>query len=325
MKIYTAPMAGITDYSFRKIIEKFDPDFMFTEMVNANLLNRKDDTTISELLKCDNKEKTGTQIFGGDKDELISGILKLKNFGFTKININMGCPQPKIIKNGAGSALLENSELVELILLETQNIDAEISIKIRVGYKDFENPEIFLDLANKYNLDFICVHGRTQRQMYSGTANWEIVKKLSKIPRKVEFFGNGDLFEPAEIKKKIQTSNLDGIMLSRGIIGNPWLISQTREFLQTGKIKTIQTFDETKSIVLEHLQNISENKGEIKAVLEINKFLRPYFKKFWEEDLDKNSRIVTIENYSDENLKSKIDKVILEKEILEKTRIIEML
>ena len=325
MKIYTAPIAGITDYSFRKIIEKFDPDFMFTEMVNANLLNREDDTTISELLKCDNKEKTGTQIFGGDKDELISGILKLKNFGFTKININMGCPQPKIIKNGAGSALLENSELVELILLETQNIDAEISIKIRVGYKDFENPEIFLDLANKYNLDFICVHGRTQRQMYSGTANWEIVKKLSKIPRKVEFFGNGDLFEPAEIKKKIQTSNLDGIMLSRGIIGNPWLISQTREFLQTGKIKTIQTFDETKSIVLEHLQNISENKGEIKAVLEINKFLRPYFKKFWEKDLDKNSRIVTIENYYDENLKSKIDKVILEKEILEKIRIIEML
>ena len=114
-------------------------------------------------------------------------------------------------------------------------------------------------------------------------------------------------------------------MLSRGIIGNPWLISQTREFLQTGKIKTIQTFDETKSIVLEHLQNISENKGEIKAVLEINKFLHPYFKQFWEKNLDKNSRIVTIENYYDENLKSKIDKVILEKEILEKIRIIEML
>ena len=325
MKIYTAPMAGITDYSFRKILKKFEPDFLFTEMVNANLLNREDDVTINELLKCDNKEKIGTQIFGGDKDELISGILKLKNFGFTKININMGCPQPKIIKNGAGSALLENSELVELILLEMQNIDVKISIKIRVGYKDFENPEIFLDLANKYNLDFICVHGRTQRQMYSGTANWEIVKKLSKIPRKVEFFGNGDLFEPAEIKKKIQNSNLDGIMLSRGIIGNPWLIAQTREVLQTKKIKTIQTFDETKSIVLEHLQNIVENKGEIKAALEINKFLRPYFKKFWEKNLEKNSEIVTIENYYDENLKSKIDKIVLETRILEKIRMIEML
>ena len=325
MKIYTAPMAGITDYSFRKILEKFKPDFLFTEMVNANLLNREDDTTINELLKCDNKEKTGTQIFGGDKNELVSGILKLKNFGFRKININMGCPQRKIVKNGAGSALLENYELVEQVLLETQNIDAEISIKIRVGYKDFDNPEIFLNLANKHNLDFICVHGRTQKQMYSGTANWEIVEKLSKMPRNINFFGNGDLFEPSEIKRKIASCNLDGIILSRGIIGNPWLISQTKEFLKTGKINTIQTFDETKSLVLEHLQNIVENKGEKKAVLEINKFLRPYFQKFWDKNLDRNREIAVIENFFDENLKSKIDKIILKKEILKKIKMIEIL
>ena len=146
MKIYAAPMAGITDYSFRKILKKFEPDFMFTEMVNANLLNREDGTTVNELLKCDDKEKTGTQIFGGDKNELVSGILKLKDFGFRKININMGCPQPKIIKNGAGSALLENFEMVEQVLLETKGIEADISLKIRVGYKDFQNPEIFLEL-----------------------------------------------------------------------------------------------------------------------------------------------------------------------------------
>ena len=325
MKIYTAPMAGTTDYFFRKILEKFEPDFLFTEMVNANLLNREDDTTINELLKCDDKQQTGTQIFGGDKDELISGILKLKNFGFKKININMGCPQPKIIKNGAGSALLENADLVDQVLLETQNIGAEISIKIRVGYKDFDNPEIFLNLANKYNLDFICVHGRTQKQMYSGTANWEIVEKLSKIPRNIDFFGNGDLFEPSEIQQKIASCNLDGIILSRGIIGNPWLISQTREFLQTGKVNTIQTFDETKSLVLEHLQNILKNKGEMKAVLEINKFLRPYFQKFWDKNLNRNTEITLIENFYDENLKSKIDKIILEKEIVQKIKMIEML
>ena len=325
MKIYTAPMAGTTDYSFRKILEKFDPDFLFTEMVNANLLNREDDTTINELLKCNDKQRTGTQIFGGDEEELISGILKLKNFGFKKININMGCPQPKIIKNGAGSALLENADLVDQVLLETQNIGAEISIKIRVGYKDFENPEIFLNLANKHKLDFICVHGRTQKQMYSGTANWEIVEKLSKIPRNVEFFGNGDLFEPSEIQQKIASCNLDGIILSRGIIGNPWLISQTREFLQTGKINTIQTFDETKSLVLEHLKNIVKNKGEMKAVLEINKFLRPYFQKFWDKNLNRNREISVIENFYDENLKSKIDKIILEKEIVQKIKMIEML
>ncbi|WP_299571142.1 tRNA-dihydrouridine synthase [uncultured Leptotrichia sp.] len=325
MKIYTAPMAGTTDYSFRKILQKFKPDFLFTEMVNANLLNREDDTTINELLKCDDKQQTGTQIFGGDKDELISGILKLKNLGFRKININMGCPQPKIIKNGAGSALLENYDLVDQVLLETQNIDAEISIKIRVGYKDFDNPEIFLNLANKHNLDFICVHGRTQKQMYSGTANWEIVEKLSKIPRNINFFGNGDLFEPTEIKRKTSSCNLDGIILSRGIIGNPWLIQQTREFLNIGKINTIQTFDETKSIVLEHLQNIAKHKGEMKAVLEINKFLRPYFHKFWDKNLDRNSEFGVIENFYDENLKTDIDKIILEKRIFEKIKMIKML
>ena len=325
MKIYTAPMAGITDYSFRKILKKFEPDFLFTEMVNANLLNREDGTTVNELLKCDEKEKTGTQIFGGDRNELVSGIFKLKDFGFRKININMGCPQPKITKNGAGSALLENFELVEKVLLETKDIEADISLKIRVGYKEFQNPDIFLKLANKYNLDFICVHGRTQEQMYSGTANWEIVERLSKIPRNIEFFGNGDLFDPFKIEQKISFCNLDGIILSRGIIGNPWLILQTKEFLKFGKINTIQTFDETKSIVLEHLENIEENKGKIKAVLEINKFLRPYFKKFWEKNLNKNSEIVTVEDFYDENLKSKIDKIILEKEILEKIKMIKQL
>ena len=325
MKIYTAPMAGTTDYSFRKILQKFKPDFLFTEMVNANLLNREDDTTINELLKCDDKQQTGTQIFGGDKDELVSGILKLKNLGFKKININMGCPQPKIIKNGAGSALLENYDLVDQVLLETQNIGAEISVKIRVGYKDFDNPKIFLNLANKHNLDFICVHGRTQKQMYSGTANWEIVEKLSKIPRNINFFGNGDLFEPTEIKQKTSSCNLDGIILSRGIIGNPWLIQQTREFLNIGKINTIQTFDETKSIVLEHLQNIVKHKGEMKAVLEINKFLRPYFQKFWDKNLDRNSEFAVIENFYDENLKTDIDKIILEKRIFEKIKMIKML
>ena len=325
MKIYTAPMAGTTDYSFRKILQKFKPDFLFTEMVNANLLNREDDTTINELLKCDDKQQTGTQIFGGDKEELISGILKLKNLGFRKININMGCPQPKIIKNGAGSALLENYDLVNQVLLETQNIGAEISIKIRVGYKDFDNPEIFLNLANKHNLDFICVHGRTQKQMYSGTANWEIVEKLSKMPRNIKFFGNGDLFEPTEIKRKTSSCNLDGIILSRGIIGNPWLILQTREFLNTSKINTIQTFDETKSIVLEHLQNIVKHKGEMKAVLEINKFLRPYFQKFWDKNLDRNSEFAVIENFYNENLKTDIDKIILEKRIFEKIKMIKML
>ena len=127
MKIYIAPMAGITDYSFRKITEKFHPDFLFTEMVNAHLLENDDETTKTELLKVDDTNITGTQIFGSDKQELINGFLKLESLGFKKINLNMGCPQPKIIKNGAGSALLENYKFIE-------NLFEELMSKIKKNY-----------------------------------------------------------------------------------------------------------------------------------------------------------------------------------------------
>ena len=308
MKIYIAPMAGITDYSFRKITEKFHPDFLFTEMVNAHLLENDDETTKTELLKVDDTNITGTQIFGSDKQELINGFLKLESLGFKKINLNMGCPQPKIIKNGAGSALLENSKFIENLFEElTSKIKktTQLSIKIRTGYKDFNNPELYLQLANKFNLDFICVHGRTQQQIYGGKADWEIVKKLSNLDRNINFFGNGDLFETHDIVKKIKNCNLDGIMLSRGVIGNPWLIPQVREILKTGKISTTPSFEEIKNTLLEHLELIHENKGEIKASLEINKFIRPYFKDYQtDSQKEKYTKIIT-----EKNLSSKIQKI----------------
>ena len=121
MKIYIAPMAGITDYSFRKILEKFSPDFLFTEMVNCHLLATHDKTTETELLKCDSSVNTGTQVFGSDEEEIIYSFQKLEKMGFKKINLNMGCPQPKIIKNGSGSALLPNTEFIEKILYRLKN------------------------------------------------------------------------------------------------------------------------------------------------------------------------------------------------------------
>ena len=181
----------------------------------------------------------------------------------------------------------------------------QLSIKIRTGYKNFNNPELYLQLENKFNLYYICVHGRTQQQIYGGKADWGIVKKLSNLNRNINFFGNGDLFEPYDIVKKIKNCNLDGIMLSRGVIGNPWLIPQVREVLQTGKISTIPSFKEIKNILLEHLELIHENKGEIKASLEINKFIRPYFKDYQtDSQKEKYTKIIT-----EKNLSSKIQKI----------------
>ena len=311
MKIYIAPMAGITDYSFRKILEKFNPDFLFTEMVNARLLFERDKTTETELLKYDSIQNTGTQVFGSDEKEIIYSFQKLEKMGFKKINLNMGCPQPKIIKNGAGSALLPNTEFVDRILHILKEIladNTEISIKIRIGYKNFSDPELYLNLANKCNLDFICVHGRTQEQIYGGTADWDIVRHLSLLPRKTEFIGNGDLFEPYDIVQKIGNSNLDGIMLARGVIGNPWLITQIRELIEYKKILTVPDFFEIKSILLEHLELLSENKGAVTASMEINKFIKPYFRPFYNEELYE-----------------KLNKIIIEKDLKYKTNLISSL
>jgi len=310
MKIYIAPMAGITDYSFRKILEKFSPDFLFTEMVNSHLLATHDKTTETELLKYDSLKNTGTQVFGSDEEEIIYSFQKLEKMGFKKINLNMGCPQPKIIKNGAGSALLLNKVFIENLICKLKkhlSSDTEISIKIRTGYKNFSEPEFYLNLANKYQLDFICIHGRTQEQIYNGKADWDIIRKLGTLPRNVDFIGNGDLFEPHDIVQKISNSNLDGIMLARGIIGNPWLIPQIKELMEFGKIFTIPKFSEVKSTLLEHLELLSENKGAIIASMEINKFIKPYFKSFQSEELHEKLNKIIIEK----NLKHKIDLISL--------------
>ena len=310
MKIYIAPMAGITDYSFRKILEKFSPDFLFTEMVNSHLLATHNKTTETELLKYDSLKNTGTQVFGSNEEEIIYSFQKLEEMGFKKINLNMGCPQPKIIRNGAGSALLLNKVFIDNLICKLKkhlSSDTEISIKIRTGYKNFSEPEFYLNLANKYQLDFICVHGRTQEQIYGGTADWDIIRKLGTLPRNVDFIGNGDLFEPHDIVQKINNSNLDGIMLARGIIGNPWLISQIKELMKFGKTFTIPKFSEVKSTLLEHLELLSENKGAIIASMEINKFIKPYFKSFQSEELHEKLNKIIIEK----NLKHKIDLISL--------------
>lgn len=301
MKIYIAPMAGITDYSYRKILEGFAPDMLFTEMVNAKLLAENDRVTERELLKCDDRHLTATQVFGGNYDEIVYSFLKLENMGFNKINLNMACPQPKIIKNKAGAALLPQVEFVDSLFSELKkklSRQTEISIKIRIGYKDFSSPEVYLAMADKYNLDFICVHGRRQEEMYRGKADWKTVRNLSLIKRKTKFIGNGDLFEAENIPYIIKNTNLDGIMLARGIIGNPWLISQTREILKTGKIQTFTSFNEIKELLLRHLKLLKENKGEVTASMEINKFIRAYFKNFRNGDMDRLlSEIILEKNY----------------------------
>lgn len=158
-------------------------------------------------------------------------------------------------------------------------------------------------MADNFNLDFICVHGRTQEQFYSGFSDWDKISVLSKINRNINFIGNGDLFSAEDVKNKIKFSNLDGIMLARGIIGNPWLITQTKELLNNGMIKTNPNFYDIKSTLIKHFNLLIENKGKITASLEINKFIKSYFK-----------------NLKDHNLDDKLNEIIIEKDANKKMK-----
>ncbi len=305
MKIYIAPMAGFTDYSYRKILEPFNPDLLFTEMVNTHLLKTGDRNTMG-MLKCDNKKITGTQVYGWNREEIIFSFLKLESLGFKNINLNMGCPQPKIIKSGAGAALLPNIDFIDRLLYELKGLlspDTKISIKIRLGYKDFNSPEIYVKMADKYNLDFICVHGRVQEQVYSGYSDWKKTASLSRIPRNIDFIGNGDLFHAEEIKDRISGSMLDGIMLARGIIGNPWLISQIRELFNDGEIKTVPDFYTIKDTLIRHFNLLIENKGIITASMEINKFIKPYFRNLKSHSLTAKLTEIIIEKDAEKKMK----------------------
>ena len=307
MKIYIAPMAGITDYSFRSILKDFNPDIIFTEMVNANLVNKHDYNTFNQLLKRNNNESV--QVFGSEMDSLINAFKKLESLGIQHLELNMGCPKSKIVKTGAGSALLPKKEFVTKLLEKlriTLNDKTELSIKIRTGFKDFNEPEFYVNLANRLNLKYICVHGRTREQEYSGNADWNLVSQLSMIDRKIDFIGNGDLFSVEKITNIIDSSNIDGVLLARGIIGNPWLINQLREKITFGVIKTFPSINDIKNIVIKHYELSLSNKGEKLTCLEMNKFIKYYFIDFPQLN-DKLNSIILDNDYL--SILSKIEKL----------------
>ncbi|TDT69221.1 nifR3 family TIM-barrel protein [Hypnocyclicus thermotrophus] len=257
-KIYVAPIAGVTDFIYRKILNEFQPDLMFTEMVSVNAVQMGNKKTVDVMLKL--HENDGVQIFGKDIELMKDTAIFLEEKGVKNIDVNMGCPMPKITKNGYGAALLEDKEHVKKLLTTIKNSlkeETKFSIKIRVGYKDSKDPLFFAKLAEDLNLSHITIHGRTREQMYTGIANWEIIKDIkSKV--NIPVIGNGDIFTAEDAMEKINYSNVDGIMLARGIFGNPWLIQQIREKISFGEVKTIPTILDKLNMAIKHVNYARE-------------------------------------------------------------------
>lgn len=289
-KIYIAPMAGVTDYAFRQILKQYKPDLMYAEMVNSNLFIKEHKKTLNTIMKMSTDEKTGIQLFGSDMDELIQNFSKLHELGYTNLLLNMGCPQHKITKRGCGATLLDKIDEIEYLLASLKKKDIRISLKLR-NCKNILN---FFELANKYEIPYLCLHSRTKEEKFENEADFTLIHKLAKLDRNFDFIANGGIYS-LEDYKKLQNENIDGIMLARGVIGRPWLIKEIKE----GK-KYSPSLQEVKEIVISHMNYILEDKGIKKASIEINKFLEAYFKDFnvdvnkiiLEQDFEKKIELV---------------------------------
>lgn len=275
--ILLAPMAGITNLPFRVICEKFNPGLVYTEMVSSKGLFYDDKKTEKLLNMKNEKRPVAVQIFGNDIEAMVYSAKKVSKIA-NLIDINMGCPAPKVVKNGDGSKLMLDIELSrKIIQAVVENSSVPVTVKIRKGWdKEHINCIEFAKMAEQAGACAITIHGRTRDEFYSGTADWEIIKKL-KQEVSIPVIGNGDIKSPQDALKMFEYAGVDGIMIGRAAIGNPWIFMQIQEYLKNGKMIEISNEKRLK-IILEHINLQVEELGENTGIKEMRKHMTYYIK-----------------------------------------------
>lgn len=275
--IILAPMAGVTDLPFRLLCREMGAGLVCMEMVSAKAIYYNNKNTESLLELHEGEMPASLQLFGSDPDIIADMAERLQDRPYAIIDLNMGCPVPKVVNNGEGSALMKNPKLVEQILTKlVQKAGKPVTIKIRKGFDDAHvNAVEIAKIAESCGVAAVAVHGRTREQYYTGHADWGIIRRVKEAV-KIPVIGNGDVDSPEKARQLVEETGCDGIMIGRAAQGNPWIFREVLYTLETGEVPERPTEAERKEIILRHAKLLMEYKGEYTAVREMRKHLSWY-------------------------------------------------
>lgn len=276
---FLAPMAGVTDMAFRELCTSFGAAYTVTEMVSSKGLVMGDKKS-AMLLTLGKEEKTaGAQIFGDDPDIMAKAAVKCLAFSPSIIDINMGCPAPKVAMNGGGASLMKDPQLAGRIVRAVRDaVDVPVTVKIRKGWDDScVNAVELAKILEANGADAVAIHDRTRQQMYSGTVDLDIIRSVKKAVR-IPVIGNGDITDIVSAANMLEYTGCDAVMIGRGAFGNPWLFRQINAYLDSGIVIPPPSLEEKMTVMLRHIAKMVEYKGEYTAMREARRHAAYYTK-----------------------------------------------
>lgn len=278
-RVFLAPMAGITDRPMRQLVASFGKGIIVSEMVAVNAIQWKNPKTYRIADVRDEPYPVIVQLVGGEPQLFVNAVKLVEDLGASAIDINMGCPVKKIVNNNSGSYLMKNLNLASQIIESVvKNTRLKVSVKFRSGWDcQHKNAIEFAKMCEDSGAAYITVHGRTRSEFYSGQADWNIIKQV-KESVKIPVVGNGDVTTPKQAAEKLRMSGADGVMIARGVLGCPWLIAQTHDYLEYGTEPISPKIAEIKQTLLKHISYLIDYYGENMALQISRKYVCWYSK-----------------------------------------------